>query len=96
MNPKDTSKLVARFVIGQVAPKEIVEWAIGCMQRGVDSPTLSIVAGYTEAELLRDIQSFREDVTKVFKEFGVIFPTALVHSFYELFPDDAKVQAIKF
>ena len=59
MNPVDTSYLVARFVVGDAAPEELVEWAIACMQDGLESRTLPIVAGYTKVELSNDTGDFR-------------------------------------
>ena len=50
---------MARFVIGAIAPEEIVAWAITCLQRGINSPTLPVVAGYTEVELPRNLLEFR-------------------------------------
>ena len=75
MNLENASHLVARFVIGEVDPKEIVDWAISCLQRGIDSPTLPVVAGYTEVECSRDTLDFRDDVAKLFGELGFVLPS---------------------
>ena len=75
MNPVDTSYLVARFVVGDAAPEELVEWAIACMQDGLESRTLPIVAGYTKVELSNDTGDFRNDVTRLFKEFEISLPS---------------------
>ena len=75
MKPENASQLVARFVIGQVSPEEVVEWALTCLQQGVDSPTLPVVAGYTNAELARDVHGFRDDVSKVFRELDFVIPS---------------------
>ena len=75
MNPEDTAYLVARFVVGDAAPEEIVEWAISCMQDGIESTTLPIVAGYTRKELSNDTGDFRDDVTRLFSELEVSLPS---------------------
>jgi len=71
MNIKKSSQFAARFYLNKVTSREIVEWAMECMQEGVDSTALSVVASYTQIEFSRDVRSFSDDVLKLFDELGV-------------------------
>ena len=75
MNLEKPSPLAARFIINEVTPSEIVEWAITSLQQGISTPTLPVVAGYTSTELAGSLQNFRTDVTKVFHELGLTIPS---------------------
>jgi hypothetical protein len=80
---KQTRLLSVRYVLGQVADSEFVDWACDLLAQGMDSEHLRFLAGYSAHEIERDLDAFRDDLKATFEEMGVDLPSKPV-AFSEL------------